>query len=65
MFLRIDRTTFGNVKADVLADRDPRFTPTNFCSVIRGSAGEGERTPSRQSKIRMLKSFGSPGGAIG
>jgi HD superfamily phosphodiesterase len=31
-------TTFGNVKADVLADKDPHFTPTNFCSVIRGSA---------------------------
>ena len=31
-------TTFGNVKADVLADRDPAFTRGNFCSVIRGSA---------------------------
>ena len=31
-------TTFGNVKADVLADKDPHFIPTNFCSVIRGSA---------------------------
>jgi hypothetical protein len=31
-------TTFGNVKADVLADKDLHFTPTNFCSVIRGSA---------------------------
>jgi HD superfamily phosphodiesterase len=31
-------TTFGNVKADVLADKDPDFTPMNFCSVIRGSA---------------------------
>jgi hypothetical protein len=31
-------TTFGNVKADVLADKDPSFRPTNFCSVIRGSA---------------------------
>ena len=31
-------TTFGNVKADVLADKDRHFTPTNFCSVIRGSA---------------------------
>src|ERR1700737_2076726 len=26
-------TTFGNVKADVLADKDPHFTPANFCSV--------------------------------
>ncbi len=31
-------TTFGNVKADVLADKDPAFRPINFCSVIRGSA---------------------------
>jgi hypothetical protein len=31
-------TTFGNVKADVLADKDPAFRPMNFCSVIRGSA---------------------------
>jgi HD superfamily phosphodiesterase len=30
-------TTFGNVKADVLADKDPAFKPGNFCSVIRGS----------------------------
>jgi hypothetical protein len=34
-------TTFGNVNADVLADKDPRFTPTNFCGVIRGSAWRG------------------------
>jgi hypothetical protein len=31
-------TTFGNVKADVLADKDPKFTRGNFCSVIRNSA---------------------------
>jgi HD superfamily phosphodiesterase len=31
-------TTFGNVKADVLADKDPAFKRINFCSVIRGSA---------------------------
>jgi HD superfamily phosphodiesterase len=31
-------TTFGNVKADVLADKDPAFQRMNFCSVIRGSA---------------------------
>ncbi len=31
-------TTFGNVKADVLADKDPSFKRGNFCSVIRGSA---------------------------
>jgi hypothetical protein len=31
-------TTFGNVKADVLADKDPHFTRLDFCSVIRRSA---------------------------
>jgi hypothetical protein len=31
-------TTFGDIKADVLADEDPHFTPADFCSVIRGSA---------------------------
>jgi hypothetical protein len=31
-------TTFGNVNADVIADKEPAFKPTNFCSVIRGSA---------------------------
>jgi hypothetical protein len=31
-------TTFGNVKADVLADKDPTFRRGNFCSVIRNSA---------------------------
>jgi hypothetical protein len=31
-------TTFGNVKADVLADKDPAFRRGNFCEVIRGSA---------------------------
>ena len=30
-------TTFGNVKADVIADKDPRFQRGNFCAVIRGS----------------------------
>lgn len=34
-------TTFGNVKADVLADKDPHFLRGNFCSVIRGSAWRG------------------------
>ena len=31
-------TTFGNVKADVLADKDPHFQRGNFCSVIRNSS---------------------------
>lgn len=30
-------TTFGNVKADVLADKDSHFQRGNFCSVIRCS----------------------------
>src|ERR1700735_3035802 len=34
-------TTFGNVKADVLADKDPVFRRGNFCSVIRGSQWKG------------------------
>jgi hypothetical protein len=34
-------TTFGNVKADVLADKDPHFVRGNFCSVIRGSHWKG------------------------
>src|ERR1700730_8109880 len=34
-------TTFGNVKADVLADKDPQFRRINFCSVIRGSQWKG------------------------
>jgi hypothetical protein len=34
-------TTFGNVKADVIADKDPHFRRGNFCSVIRGSAWPG------------------------
>ena len=34
-------TTFGNVKADVLADKDSKFQRINFCSVIRGSQWEG------------------------
>ena len=34
-------TTFGNVKADVIADKEPHFRRGNFCSVIRGSAWRG------------------------
>jgi HD superfamily phosphodiesterase len=34
-------TTFGNVKTDVLADKDPHFHAGNFCSVIRHSAWRG------------------------
>jgi hypothetical protein len=34
-------TTFGNVKADVLADKDPGFLRGNFCSVIRNSSWLG------------------------
>ncbi len=35
------QTTFGNVKADVLADKDPAFRRTNFCTVIRDSPWKG------------------------
>jgi hypothetical protein len=31
-------TTFGNVKADVIADKEPRFRRGDFCDVIRRSA---------------------------
>lgn len=30
-------TTFGNVKADVIADKDVHFHRRNFCSIIRSS----------------------------
>ena len=36
-------TTFGNVKADVLADKDSAFKRGNFCGVIRGSAWPSRR----------------------
>lgn len=38
---RKPQTTFGNVKADVLADKDPHFHRGDFCSVIRGSRWAG------------------------
>jgi HD domain len=31
-------STFGNVKADVMADNEPRFRRGNFCGVVRNSA---------------------------
>jgi hypothetical protein len=34
-------TTFGNVKADVLADKDSTFERGNFCAVIRKSRWQG------------------------
>ncbi len=34
-------TTFGNVKADVLADKEFGFQRGNFCSVIRNSSWRG------------------------
>jgi hypothetical protein len=34
-------TTFGNVKADVIADKEPHFHAGNFCSVIRHSPWRG------------------------
>lgn len=38
-------TTFGNAKADVLADKDPRFKRGNFCTVIRCSHWHGPSRP--------------------
>jgi hypothetical protein len=35
------QTTFGNVKADVIADKEPGFTAGNFCQVIRQSRWQG------------------------
>ena len=34
-------STFGNVKADVIADKEPHFHRGNFCSVIRCSHWHG------------------------
>jgi hypothetical protein len=34
-------TTFGNVKADVIADKEPGFRKGNFCAVIRASRWPG------------------------
>jgi hypothetical protein len=34
-------STFGNVKADVIADKEPKFRRGNFCSVIRNSLWKG------------------------
>lgn len=34
-------TTFGNVKADVIADKEPHFHRGNFCQVIRSSRWNG------------------------
>ena len=34
-------TTFGNVKADVLADKEPHFHAGNFCRVFRDSPWRG------------------------
>jgi hypothetical protein len=34
-------TTFGNVKADVFADKDANFQRGNFCGVIRNSSWRG------------------------
>lgn len=35
------QTTFGNVKADVIKDKEPDFSPLNFCSIIRQSHWKG------------------------
>jgi len=38
---RKPQTTFGNVKADVIADKEPQFRRGNFCEVIRSSRWSG------------------------
>lgn len=35
------QTTFGNVKADVIADKEPGFVAGNFCQTIRNSRWKG------------------------
>ncbi|KZP71717.1 HD domain-containing protein [Enterobacter hormaechei] len=35
------QTTFGNVKADVIKDKESDFKPFNFCSIIRQSRWKG------------------------
>lgn len=35
------QTTFGNVKADVIREKEPNFSPLNFCNVIRQSRWQG------------------------
>jgi hypothetical protein len=39
------KSTFGNVNADVIADKEPHFQRVNFCSVIRESAWGDVPTP--------------------
>ncbi|HSZ93322.1 MAG TPA: hypothetical protein VK822_28560 [Acetobacteraceae bacterium] len=46
-------TIFGNVKADVLADKDPDFKPANFCSMIRGSPWLGRASLNPDSNSRV------------
>jgi HD domain len=49
-------TTFGNVKADVLADKDPHFHRGNFCSVIRHSSwrsGSTEKPTSQRNATQL------------
>ncbi len=48
-------TTFGNVKADVLADKDPAFRRINFCNVIRGSAWPGSNTVAIRHKPGLIE----------
>jgi len=48
-------------EADVLADKDPSFTRSNFCSVIRALPGEGKPRRILQAKIQALRLFESIG----
>jgi hypothetical protein len=48
-------TAFGNVKADVFADKDSAFQRANFCSIIRKSQWAGWRTPQKQFDRRLYE----------
>jgi hypothetical protein len=50
------QTTFGNVNADVIADKEPNFQRVNFCSVIRESAW-GDVPHHSRSRSAVTSSF--------
>jgi hypothetical protein len=47
-------TTFGNVKADVLALKDPQYRRLNFCSLILGSAWNDARAAGHDCSTHAL-----------
>jgi len=55
-------TTFGNVNADVLADKDPHFTRVNFCQRHSGiRVARGKPLLVLQSKLQPLRLSEAPG----